>query len=111
MTIYVDEPIFEFRGQKYCHLWTDGELFELHSFIQRIGMDMKWFQSKHQDGISWDHYDCGPKFRERAVKAGAVEVDRFAAAEHRLKKVGYWTKEDAKRFANMRARRQSKLTA
>ena len=104
MTIYVDEPIFPYRGEKYCHLFTDGELFELHSFIIKIGMKMEWFQNPDANPrISWPHYDCGPKFRAKAVKDGGVEVDRYFAAELSIKRRGYWTKEEEERFKRFRA--------
>jgi hypothetical protein len=70
MTIYVDEAAFPFRGQKFCHMATDGELEELHQMADKIGMPRIWFQDKP----GHPHYDLSPEKRTRAIQHGAVEV-------------------------------------
>jgi hypothetical protein len=54
-------------GHRWCHLIADAE-DELHRFAASIGLKRAWCQG--------DHYDLTPGRRARAVKAGAVEVDR-----------------------------------
>jgi hypothetical protein len=68
--IYVDESIYPFRGQMYCHLFTDGDTEALHEFAQSIGLKREWFQ----DRKGFPHYDLAPSKRAAAVKRGAVEV-------------------------------------
>ncbi len=70
MTVYVDESIFPFRGQKFCHMATDGDLEELHRMADKIGMLRIWFQDKP----GHPHYDLSPEKRALAVQHGAVEV-------------------------------------
>ena len=68
--IYVDSPIFPFRGQMYCHMATDGDLNELHQMASRIGLKPSWFQNKP----GHPHYDLAPSKRALAIKYGAMEV-------------------------------------
>jgi hypothetical protein len=70
MTVYVDQPIFSYRGQMYCHMATDGDLYELHVMAQRIGLKFSWFQNK----VGHPHYDLSPNKRALALQNGAVEV-------------------------------------
>ncbi len=68
--IYVDDSIFPFRGEMYCHMATDGDIEELHQMAERIGMKRWWFQNKPDH----PHYDLSPEKRALAVQYGAVEV-------------------------------------
>ena len=49
--IYVDELV-DYNGMtklkydRWCHLWTDGDIDELHKFAQSIGLKRRWFQDK-----------------------------------------------------------------
>ncbi len=70
MTIYVDNPIFPFRGQMYCHMASDENLTELHQMATRLGLKRSWFQNK----IGHPHYDLSPNKRALAVQNGAVQV-------------------------------------
>lgn len=80
MTVYVD-PLgawgWRLRGRvtESCHLFTDGDIEELHAFAGRVGMKRAWFQPHRLA----PHYDLTPARRAAAVKLGAVEVDRHAA--------------------------------
>lgn len=89
MSCYVD-PLFvmqsrnaqAFRvgarsGHRWCHLFTDGPLEELHTLAAGIGMKRSWFQADADVG----HYDLTPSKREAALGAGALEVDRRRAME------------------------------
>lgn len=44
---------------------------ELHQFAQSIGLKRCWFQAK-----SSPHYDLTKNMREKAIKAGAKELNR-----------------------------------
>ena len=70
MAIYVDQAIFPYRGQLYCHMATDGDIEELHKMAAAIGMKRSWFQNKR----GHPHYDLGPKMRAAAVASGAKEL-------------------------------------
>ncbi|WP_458071293.1 DUF4031 domain-containing protein [Rhodanobacter sp. BL-MT-08] len=82
MTVYVDSLHnygWVVRGEvtPSCHMFSDEiDLFELHAIAARIGMRREWFQDK----LAAPHYDLGPDFREAAIHAGAVAVDRRRAA-------------------------------
>lgn len=72
MAVYVDEPIWEWRGRRWCHLTADDTL-ELHEFADRLGLRRRWFQSK--PGRPWhDHYDIPEEWREKALGLGAVAL-------------------------------------
>jgi hypothetical protein len=82
VSVYVD-PLRSYgwivRGQvtPSCHLFTDEiDLAELHAVASSIGMRREWFQDK----TVAPHYDLMPDLREAAIRAGAVPVDRRAAA-------------------------------
>ena len=70
MTVYVDESVWPFRGERYCHMATDGDLEELHQLAASIGMKRQWFQ----EHPTLPHYDLSPSMRAKAVQAGAVAV-------------------------------------
>jgi hypothetical protein len=72
VAVYVDEPIWQWRGRRWCHLTADdGE--ELHRFAAELGLRRRWFQSK--PGRPWhDHYDVPEEVRERALAHGAVPL-------------------------------------
>ena len=44
LAVYVDEPIWEWRGRSWCHLVADdGD--ELHRFAAQLGLRRRWFQA------------------------------------------------------------------
>jgi Protein of unknown function (DUF4031) len=70
--VFVDEPIWEWRGRRWCHLVADDPS-ELHDFADRLGLRREWYQSK--PGRPWhDHYDIPSWARERAVALGALPL-------------------------------------
>ena len=72
MGVYVDEPIYQRWGLRWCHLTADTTE-ELHAFASSLGLPRSRFQTK--PGRPWvDHYDITSKRRERAVALGAVEI-------------------------------------
>ena len=73
MAVYVDPPIWEWRGKHWCHLTADTER-ELHEFAARLGLRRSWFQ--HKAHKPWqDHYDVTEGVRFKALKFGAVDLD------------------------------------
>jgi Protein of unknown function (DUF4031) len=72
MAVYVDEPIWESRGRRWCHLTADTSP-ELHEFASRLGLLRQWFQSK--SGRPWhDHYDLPEDVRLQAIACGAQSL-------------------------------------
>lgn len=67
VTVLVDEPLWWWRGRRWCHLVSDESLAELHAFAERVGIPARGFQG--------DHYDIPEDFRDEVVAAGAVEVE------------------------------------
>lgn len=79
MTVYVDVLMnhgWKLRGHnvKNCHMFTDGDLEELHQMAEAIGMKRSWFQNKRVP-----HYDLRDSRRVKAVSLGAKEVSRREA--------------------------------
>ena len=66
VTILVDDPLFHWQGERWCHLVSDSNLDELHQFAERVGVPRRGFQG--------DHYDIPEELRQRVVLAGAQEV-------------------------------------
>ncbi len=62
----VDEPLWWWRGRRWCHLVSDTSLVELHDFAARLGIPRRAFQG--------DHYDVPEEHRADIVAAGATEV-------------------------------------
>ena len=77
MTVYVDQLRTVLRTNPRwpwptsCHLYADSEE-ELHGFARKLQMRRTWFQPD----LRLPHYDLTAARRERAIKAGAVEVTR-----------------------------------
>lgn len=82
MTVYVDNLrnygwVVHGEVTPSCHMFTDEiDLSELHAIAARIGMRREWFQDK----TAAPHYDLKPDFREAAIRAGALAIDRRGAA-------------------------------
>ena len=75
--VYVDAPIWPYRGMLMCHLMADTE-DELHTFAANLGMKRAWFQGKPG---KLPHYDICKAKRVVAVRRGAVEVTREKTVE------------------------------
>lgn len=76
--ILVDQPIWAARAtprasstdeqpRRFAHLVSDESFEELHGFAARLGLPPRAFHR--------DHYDLPDAWWQRAVDAGAVEVD------------------------------------
>jgi hypothetical protein len=78
MSVYVDNPIWPYRGMLMCHMVADSPE-ELHAMADRIGMQRKWFQSFAK--AKRPHYDISEPKRKLAVQFGAIEVDTGGLVE------------------------------
>ncbi len=76
MAVYVDDAVWPWRGQLWCHLLADS-LEELHSFAKSIGLKKEWFQGD----TKYPHYDMNENRRKIAVKKGAIEIDKRTTIE------------------------------
>ena len=76
MAVYVDDAVWPWKGQLWCHLLADS-LDELHSFAQSIGLKREWFQGH----TKYPHYDMNENRRKIAVKKGAIEIDKRTTIE------------------------------
>lgn len=85
MTVYVDSAFTPYRGMRMCHMWADT-LDELLAMADTIGVQRKWLQQP--PAASWVHFDIAQSKRHLALKAGAVETDRYGALEHDAKLKG-----------------------
>lgn len=78
--IVVDDAIWEYRNDLYCHMTSDqpgqAGLDELHKFAATIGMKRSWFQDKP----GHPHYDLGRNMRRWAIRKGATPIDSRAYA-------------------------------
>lgn len=71
MSVYVDDAVVLWRGQRWAHLMADT-LEELHAFAARLGIPRRAFQNK----TSGAHYDVPAPLREQAIALGAVPISR-----------------------------------
>ncbi|MEJ7745775.1 MAG: DUF4031 domain-containing protein [Luteimonas sp.] len=71
MTVYVDDAVTYWRGQRWAHLMADT-LDELHAFAALLGIPRHAFQDKR----SGAHYDITAALREEAIGLGAVAISR-----------------------------------
>lgn len=71
MSVYVDDAVTLWRGQRWAHLMADT-LDELHDFATRLGIPRRAFQDK----TSGAHYDVNTELRSIALALGAIPVSR-----------------------------------
>jgi uncharacterized protein DUF4031 len=76
MTVYVDDAVTWWRGQRWAHLMADT-LDELHAMAARLGMPRRAFQDK----TSGAHYDVTVELREQALRLGAMAISRHTDRE------------------------------
>lgn len=73
---YVPEQIkpgARHAGRRWCHLEdTEGDTERLHAFAATIGIPRRWFQIGVRG--TFPHYDLTPRYRLKAVQAGAIEL-------------------------------------
>ena len=105
--VYVDEPLFPFRGSLYCHLWAD-DIDVLHAFaVGVLGLKRAWFQEPPK--ASWRHYDVSENKRRVAIQRGAIAVDRYTALEWTYDRLGLQHR-NADVWAGIRQRREERIT-
>lgn len=83
-TIFVDDARIPAKvgrlNRRWSHLsvlpWTYESIRALHDFAQKIGLNRAWFQKG-----TLPHYDVTDALRERAIKAGAIDVTWRQMAE------------------------------
>jgi len=71
VSVYVDDAVHPWRGQRWAHLMADT-LEELHAMAQRLGIPRRAFQNK----TSGAHYDVTVDLREDAIQLGAIPISR-----------------------------------
>lgn len=77
MTVYVDDMRAPFGRMVMCHMLADTT-DELLAMADRIGVDRRWRQKA---GTPHEHFDIALSKRALAVKAGAVEIDKYKLSE------------------------------
>ena len=65
MTVYVDDAVHPWRGQRWAHLMADT-LAELHAMAAQLGIPPRAFQNK----ASGAHYDVTSELRAQAIALG-----------------------------------------
>ena len=63
--ILIDQARWWYRERRWCHLVSDRDLEELHTFAAANGIPERGFQG--------DHYDVPGEYRGALIAAGAVE--------------------------------------
>lgn len=71
MSVYVDDAVHLWRGQRWAHLMADT-LEELHAMAAQLGIPRRAFQDRR----SGAHYDVTASLREQAIGLGAVAISR-----------------------------------
>ena len=82
MAVYVDPLcnhgwVLRGRAVKSCHLFTDGDIDELHAMAERIGLKRRWFQCGNK---RLPHYDLTESRRNAAISLGVIALSRAEAA-------------------------------
>ncbi|ALJ26738.1 DUF4031 domain-containing protein [Stenotrophomonas acidaminiphila] len=73
MTVYIDDAVHPWRGERWAHLLADT-LPELHAMAQQLGIPRRAFQNRR----SGAHYDVPAALRDTAIALGAVAISRHA---------------------------------
>ena len=79
MAVYVDQAVHPYGRMLMCHMWADTEA-ELLAMVDTIGVSRRWIQRPPK--ASWVHFDISKGKRDLAIKAGAIETDRYGPLEH-----------------------------
>jgi hypothetical protein len=66
VAVLIDDPLWWWRGRRWCHMVSDSSLDELHDFAAALSVPRRSFQG--------DHYDIPEEYRHAMVEAGAQEV-------------------------------------
>ena len=76
MTVYVDDAVMLWRGQRWAHLMADT-LEELHAMATQLGLPRRALQDK-RSGV---HYDVTVDMRAQALELGALAISRHVDRE------------------------------
>ncbi len=76
MSVYVDDAVTLWRGQRWAHLMADT-LQELHAMAAQLGLPRRAFQ----DRPSGAHYDLTVELREHALRLGTTAISRHTDRE------------------------------
>jgi hypothetical protein len=57
-------------GGRWCHMWCDGDVAELHNLARKLGLKKCYFQ----DVKDFPHYDLIESKRKLAVAKGVTEI-------------------------------------
>ena len=71
MTVYIDDAVHPWRGERWAHLMADT-LPELHAMAQQLGIPRRAFKNRP----SGAHYDVPAPLRETAIALGAHAISR-----------------------------------
>lgn len=71
MTVYVDNMNATYGRMKMCHMFADST-DELLAMADKIGVQRKWLQ---HPGSYREHFDICLSKKNKALEAGAVEID------------------------------------
>lgn len=77
MAVYVDDMQAGYGRMIMCHMVADTDV-ELHAMADQIGVARRWHQKA---GTPHSHYDICKSMRAKAVRLGAIEIDRKRLAE------------------------------
>ena len=75
----MDDAVWVWKGRKWCHLMADSEA-ELHRFAFRLGLQLSSYQGPPK--TTAPHYDITGFERNRAIRMGAVPVNRRQIVDH-----------------------------
>lgn len=81
--VFVDDMALQTRGKIWYRLVASDEK-ALHEFAAKIGLRRDWCHETTHDGRRVVRYGITPNMRQRALKAGAMEVT--AAQANRIMK-------------------------
>jgi len=76
MAVYIDDPVQQWRDQRWSHLLADT-LPELHDMAARLGIPRRAFQNK----LSGAHYDVPARLYDEAIAQGAIAISRHTHRE------------------------------
>lgn len=72
MSVYIDNARNNFGRMKMAHMIADSSQ-DLLEMADKIGLARKWIQSQ---GTHREHFDVCLEYREKAIKAGAIEISQ-----------------------------------
>lgn len=75
MTVYVDNARIPYRRMLMNHMIAD-DVDDLFDMADRLGLARRHFQNG-----SFPHFDVSAGYRERALRLGAVPVDRYGLVD------------------------------